>query len=145
VKGTVLLERLTETLIANIPINIARLMMHPMGGYNHMMERKPDDVGSLFIDVHVDHVDWSVEHDIPIVAPFYLQALIPILLNDPVVSLEHKNTLPGQKGIHMTISPVRSYLRLTGPPTFVRTATRFAIISSFWPELHARQAPSESG
>ncbi len=68
-----------------------------------MMGRKPDDVRSLFMGVHVDHLAWgsaanSVEHDIPIVAPFYLRASIPILLNDPVVSLEHKNTLPGQKG-----------------------------------------------
>jgi hypothetical protein len=68
-----------------------------------MMGRKPDDVGSLFMGVHVDHVAWSsaarsVQDDIPIVAPSYLRALMPRLLNDPVVSLEHKNTLLGQKG-----------------------------------------------
>lgn len=68
-----------------------------------MMGRKPDDVGSLFMSVHVNRVAWSsaarsVEYDIPIVAPSYLRALIPRLLNDLVVSLEHKNTLLGQKG-----------------------------------------------
>jgi len=62
--------------IASIPINTPRAMMHPMGGYNHRMGRKFDDVRFLLISVHVDHVAWSsptrdVEHDIPIVAPFY--------------------------------------------------------------------------
>lgn len=60
VRRTVLPERLKETLIAMIPINIPRLIIHPMGGYNHIMGRKPDDdVGSLLIAVHVNHIAWS--------------------------------------------------------------------------------------